>query len=110
MEGDKRWESFLLAGSRTSREFKWAWETFTTEAMNIWHCLGHDPCGALSAAVESAGGNNVDGSTRREVVEIREGLRHELVTWSLNKHPDRQARPVTAHQNIADDKVHAAGF
>ena len=27
------------------------------------------------------------------------------MTWALVKHPDKQARPVTAHQNIADDKV-----
>ena len=75
------------------------------EATNIWQCLGKEPCGVLSAKVECAGGNNVDGSTRREVVEQREGLRHELLTWALARHPDREARPVTVYQNLADDKV-----
>ena len=69
-------------------EFSWAWGIHSTEAEKIWECLGKEAEGALSAAVESAGGCNVDGSTRREVVEQREGLRHELLTWALARHPD----------------------
>ena len=33
-----------------------------------------------------------------------EGLVNRLLAKSLAEHPDRQARPVTAFQNIADDK------
>ena len=39
------------------------------------------------------------------MVEQRESLRHQLLVKALGRHPDRQARPVTAYQNIADDKV-----
>ena len=49
--------------------------------------------------------DNVDGSIRKQVVEQREGLRHELLTWALKQHTDRQARPVTVFQNLSDDKV-----
>ena len=41
----------------------------------------------------------------KPAVEQREGLRHELLTWSLARHSDRLARSVTAYQNISDEKV-----
>ena len=28
-----------------------------------------------------------------------------MLTWALARHPDKQARPVTAYQNLSDDKV-----
>ena len=105
VHGAERWRVFLEANSRTSTEFSWAWYQLVVEARNTWECLGKEETGVLAASVENAGGNNVDGKTRRKVVEQREGLRHELLTWSLAKHQDRLARPVTAYQNISDDKV-----
>ena len=39
------------------------------------------------------------------MVEERESLRHEMLGKALARHPDRQARPVTVFQNVADDKV-----
>ena len=38
-------------------------------------------------------------------MEQMEGLRHEMLTRALAKHPDREARPVFVYQNLADDKV-----
>ena len=105
VRGEERWESFLLAGSRTSREFRFAWDSLSKEANNIWECLGKEPEGVLAAPAERTGGTNVDGKTRREVTEQKEGLRHELLSWALAKHPDREARPVTVYPNISDDKV-----
>ena len=52
-----------------------------------------------------AGGESRNGSTRKKVVEERESLRHQLLVKGLARHPDRQARPVTVYQNVADDKV-----
>ena len=105
VRGEERWQISLAANSRTSREFSWAWNQLATEAKNTWQCLEKQEGGVLAAPVESAGGNHVDGKTRREVVEQQEGLRHELLTWSLAKHPDRLARPVTVYQNLSDEKV-----
>ena len=34
-----------------------------------------------------------------------EGLRYEYMCKSLDAYPDREARPVTAFPNLADDKV-----
>ena len=75
------------------------------EADNIWTFLGLEPNGTLAATVDSAGGDNVNGRTRREAVEQREGLRHQVMEKALNSHPDRLARPVTVFQNISNDKV-----
>ena len=52
-----------------------------------------------------AGGNSCDGSTRRLIVGEKESLRHQLLTHALQRHPDREARPVTVFPNVADDKV-----
>ena len=50
---------------------------------------------------ESAGLDRTDGSTRRLVVQQRESL-----TLALERHPDREARPVTVYQNF--DKLSGA--
>ena len=105
IQGGQRWKEFIEYGSKTSCEYTWAWDQLKTEADCIWHSLGIDPVGALTAAVEDSGGANVDGKTRREVVEQREGLRHQLMEKALAAHPDRLSRPVTVFPNIADDKV-----
>ena len=57
--------------------------------------------GALADAVEGVGGVSVDGSIRTKIAQQREGLRHIM---ALADHPDKDARPVTAYQNVADDK------
>ena len=59
----------------------------------------------MAAAVEDSGAANTDRKTRREIVEQREGLRHQQMDKALSTHADRLARPVTVFQNIADDKV-----
>ena len=46
----------------------------------------------------------MDGSTRMKMVQQREGMRHHLITKALSRHPDREARPVTAFPNISEDK------
>ena len=50
--------------------------------------------------------NSVDGSTRRKVVQQREGLRHEILSKVMKEHGDRQARPVTVFPNF--DKLSGA--
>ena len=104
MVGPQRWTEFLAAGSRTAQEFRTAWDSLATEARNIWGYLGEEPTGPLAATVEEAGGSSIDGSTRTKVVQQREGLRHQLLTKALVAHTNREARPVTAFPNIADDK------
>ena len=37
----------------------------------------------------------MDGSSRKEIQQQGEELRYELLTWALDNHPDKQARPVT---------------
>ena len=46
----------------------------------------------------------MDGSTRTKIVQQRESLRHQMLEKALKAHPDRDARPVTVYQNVADDK------
>ena len=104
MAGQRRWSEFLAAGSRTSREFREAWTALTAEAVTTWAFLGVEPSGPLSAILEEVGGGSVDGSTRTRVTQQREGMRHLLLTRALERHPDREARPCTVYQNIADDK------
>ena len=58
--------------------------------------------------MESAGGANVSGCTRREVVQQLEALRHQVLTKALENHPDRLARPVMAYPNISGDKCAGA--
>ena len=101
----RRWEEFILANSRTAREFQGAWSRLSSEAQHIWNFLQEEATGHLAAAVEEVGGASVDGSTATKVVQQLEGLRHKTIAKALKNHPDRQAKPVTVFLNIADDKV-----
>ena len=105
MAGQQRWANFLEAGSRTAQEFGQAWNSVSREARNMWTFLGEEPNGPLAAELEEVGGNSVNGSTRCLIVQQSEGLRHKVLTKALASHHDREARPVTAFPNIADDKV-----
>ena len=58
----------------------------------MWQFLDKEPSGALASTVEEAGGDSLDGRTRKLVVEQLEGLRHESLTRALANHPDREAR------------------
>ena len=104
VQGGRRWADFLAAGSRTALEFQSSWQALTTEASNIWQYLEEGEIGPLAARVEDAGGLRTDGSTRGSVVQQLEGLRHKLLSKALGDHLDREARPVTLFQNVADDK------
>ena len=106
VEGAARWNSFLAADSRTAREFGQAWEALLTEARQCAAFLGKELGLPLSQGVEHAGDGSVDGSTRRKVVQQREGLRNEVLTKALREHHDRLARPVTVYQNF--DKLSGA--
>ena len=68
--------------------------------------LGRELGGELAAVCEAAGGDRTDGSTRRAIVQQREGLRHDVLTLALQRHGDREARPVTVFQNF--DKISGA--
>ena len=104
MEGSQRWTEFVAAGSRTAREFQAGWTALTAEARATWTFLEEEPHGILKERLEEVGGSSVDGSTRTKIVQQREGMRHQLLTVALKRHPDKEARPVTVFQNIADDK------
>ena len=108
LTGQARWSDFLAYGSQTAREFSSAWAALSSEASAIWSYLGEEPSGILAAPVTSAGGCSTDGSTRTKTVQQREALRHKLLERALSIHPDRNARPVTVFQNIADDKCAGA--
>jgi hypothetical protein len=42
-----------------------------------------------------------DGSPRSLIVQQRERLRHEVLTLAMQRHPEREAGPVTVFQNIS---------
>ena len=104
--GPNRWESFLAHNSKTAVEFNQAWGILRFEAQQCSNYLGKDLVGELAAVVARAGGENTDGSTRRAIVQQREGLRHEVLSLALQRHGDRGARPVTVYQNY--DKISGA--
>jgi hypothetical protein len=76
VEGQKRWGTFLEAGSRTAAEFLQAWGTMRLEARECSNYLGKELVGDLAPICRRAGGDKTDGSTRRAIVQQREGLRH----------------------------------
>ena len=98
VKGVNRWNTFLTAGSRTAQEFAEAWNSIRLEAQQCCNYLGKELEGELSVVLVKAGGEKDDGSTRRAVVQQRQGLRHEVLSKSLERHGDRQARPVTVFQ------------
>ena len=106
VQGLNRWETFLTAGSRTAHEFSRAWITLQQEAEQCCTFLGKQLEGELHASTESAGLDRTDGSTRSLIVQQRESLRHEVMTLALQRHPEREARPVTVFQNF--DKLSGA--
>ena len=105
VEGPQRWAHFLGARSRTAQEFEESWTSISGEAASIHQYLGTELTGVLAEPVAGDGGESCSGSIRRLIVEQRESLRHQLLTTALRRHRDRQARPVTVHQNVANDKV-----
>ena len=106
VEGTARWSSFLAAESRTAQEFRQAWVSMQAESLQLAAYVGKELELPLSKEVEKAGEYSVDGSTRRKVVQQREGLRQEVLTKALREHPDRLARPVTVFPNF--DKLSGA--
>jgi hypothetical protein len=68
--------------------------------------LREDLEGPMLATVSDAGGQSVDGSTRRAVTQQIEDLWHKVITQALEQHPDRMARPVTVFPNF--DKLSRA--
>ena len=105
-EGGNRWGTFLAAASLTAQEFEQAWGSLQGEAEQSCTYLGKELEGELGMGVEKAGQDKTDGSTRRGVVQQREGLRQEVMTLALQRHRERQARPVTVYQNF--DKLSGA--
>ena len=65
VEGGNRWETFLLAGSRTAVEFERSWSTLRQEAEQCYAYLGKQPEGELASTAATAGSDRSDGSTRR---------------------------------------------
>lgn len=76
------------------------------EAGSCSNYLNKELIGPLAAGCEDAGEGAVNGSTRRKVIEQREGLRHEVLIKAPKQHPDREARPTTVFRNF--DKLSGA--
>ena len=91
-----RWVEFLLAGTRTAREFQRAWGEVREEVRLMSHMLGKDLEGPLTLPGEEC----QERSSRRMVTERREELRSEVMEKCLQQHADQQARPVTVFQNF----------
>ena len=106
VEGLNRWGTFLEGGSRTAAEIAQAWGHMRIDAQECSNYLRKELGGELALICDRAGGDKTDGSTRRAIVQQREGLRHEVLTLALGRHADRQARPVTIFQNF--DKTSGA--
>ena len=103
--GEFRWKTFIEYNSKTANEYGWAWNLLKNEAANICTSLNIESKGVLASTVENSGEGRTDGKSRHQIVEQREGLRHQLIKHSLSTHRDKLARPVTAFQNTSDDKV-----
>ena len=69
--------------SRTAKEFSESWSELKTEAAQYATYLDKELSEPLSQEVVCAGSTSVDGSTRRKVVQQREGLRHEVLLKAL---------------------------
>ena len=106
IEGGRRWTTFLAYGSRTSLEFQHSWSSLSREATQYAAYLDVALDSPLSAQAESAGDSQVDGSTRRKLVQQRESLRHQALSKALREFPDRHFRPATVYPNF--DKLSGA--
>ena len=82
VEGRNRWQQFLDGDTRTAREFCGAWGSVRREVASSCNFLSLELEGPMLAVVRAAGGDSVDGSTRREVTQQRENLRNKSLTKS----------------------------
>ena len=89
-----RWQTLLLSGSKTGREFRWCWEKLQQEGRECAAFLGERLDSHLAVPVERLGEGRVDGSTRQLVTSQLEGLRARVLSRALTLHPDQTARPV----------------
>ena len=89
-----RWEGLISSGCRTGVEFSSAWNLVKSEGSQVANFLDMELDTPISETAENAGLGCVDGSTRHQMVEQREGLRASLLSKSLEMHPDQSARPV----------------
>ena len=87
-------------------EFNTSWLSLNREATQYANYLGVELEAPLSSEVDSAGDSQVDGSTRRKLVQQRESLRHQVLTKALKDYPDRHFRPATVYPNF--DKLSGA--
>ena len=55
MEGEDKYQHFLAAGSRTTREFEDSWNSLAREAGEICQVLGKEVEGPLAKQVVSTG-------------------------------------------------------
>ena len=69
IEGGRRWRTFLAYGCRTSLEFQLSWSCLIGEATQYSAYLYVALDSPLSAQAESAGDSQVDGSTKRMLVQ-----------------------------------------
>ena len=98
VNGPARWSDFLTGNSRTAREFSASWTALREEVSGLAAMVGKEVTGPLSSPCESGGAEHK--SSRAPITALREDLRHLVMVECLKIHPNRQARPVTAYQNL----------
>ena len=98
-ENDRRWQQLLDSGCRTGRELANSWEALQREAMQCCAFLGQDIDGHLASQVESLGGESVDGSTRKAIVQQREELRGAVLKEALSRMANSSLKAVKAWSN-----------
>ena len=105
-QNGSRWQQLIQSGCRTGRELAASWETLQGEARQCSTFLDQDLEGQLAVEVEGIGGDSVDGSTRRAVVQQREELRGGVLKEALAKMDNSTLKPVRAWANR--DKLSSA--
>ena len=103
---DTRWRVMVSSGCRLGLEYGNAWEKLQEEGRQSAGWLDTELGEALTAPVVGAGRGSTTGSTRKEVVELLDKLRGEVLKKALSEYPDRAARPVWAW--LERDKISAS--
>ena len=96
--GDQRWRVMVTSGCREGLELKNVWKTLQKEERQTATWLGRDMHENLSVQVECVGSNSCDGSTRGKISEERDMSWSNLISKSLEVHPNqhRTNRPIWA--------------
>ena len=98
----------MESGSREGEELRRVWSSLKEEEQQAADWLGREVQENLSEQVTNVGGTSCDGSTRGKISEERDKTWANLITKSLENHPqqDRTNRPIWAW--LQRDKLSSA--